>query len=93
MEVSVNVERIKSRYQLRYAAGGYWLLDMEQDGAMYRPPLSVNGVGADIWKGLLEGWNFEQIIKELSLEYGVSKEEIGPDVQQFYEQLAIHGVL
>ena len=27
----------KNRYQLRCAAGKYWLLDMEQDGETYRP--------------------------------------------------------
>ena len=31
----------KNRYQLRCAAGKYWLLDMEQDGETYRPPLML----------------------------------------------------
>ena len=35
----------KNRYQLRCAAGKYWLLDMEQDGETYRPPLMLNERG------------------------------------------------
>lgn len=35
----------KNRYQLRCAAGKYWLLDMEQDGETYRPPLMLNESG------------------------------------------------
>ena len=40
----------KNRYQLRCAAGKYWLLDMEQDGETYRPPLMLNESGAYIFR-------------------------------------------
>lgn len=40
----------KNKYQLRCAAGKYWLLDMEQDGEPYRPPLMLNESGAYIFR-------------------------------------------
>ena len=39
----------KKKYQLRKAAGIYWLMDMEQEGIPYRKPIPVNDTGADIW--------------------------------------------
>lgn len=45
----------KNRYQLRCAAGKYWLLDMEQDGETYRPPLMLNESGAYIFRQYMAG--------------------------------------
>ena len=36
---------MKERYQLRQAAGAYWLLDMEQ-GEQYKKPFMLNECGA-----------------------------------------------
>ena len=38
----------RTLYQLRYAAGIYWLLDMSQPGYPYRKPLPLNEMGAAI---------------------------------------------
>lgn len=89
----MNDEGIKKRYQLRYAAGQYWLLDMKQKGVPYRSPLSVNEAGALIWNRLLEGWTLEMISDELSREYSISTDEVRTDVLQFIEQLTAYGVL
>lgn len=37
-------------YELRKAAGLYWLLDLRQDGEHYKPPLAMNEMGAEIFK-------------------------------------------
>lgn len=37
-------------YQLRHAAGRYWLLDMQQEGLDYRKPVVLNECAAFIWK-------------------------------------------
>lgn len=81
------------RYQLRYAAGQYWLLDMEQTGMAYKRPMSMNGVGAEIWKMLEKGWSIEGISEVFMKEYGVDKEEIREDIIQFQKQLAAYGVV
>ena len=81
-----------SSYQLRYAAGLYWLLDMEQSGVPYRKPLAVNEVGADIWKLLEQGEGEEEIAEKLSEEYQVSPEAIREDIAQFRQQLEQAGI-
>lgn len=80
------------RYQMRYAAGLYWLLDMEQSGVPYRKPLATNEVGARIWELSEQGEDEEQIAEKLSIEYQVSKEEIREDIAQFRLQLKQFGI-
>lgn len=81
-----------SSYQLRYAAGLYWLLDMEQSGVPYHRPLALNEVGADIWKLLAQGEEEEKIAEKLSAEYQVSPEAIREDIAQFRQQLEQAGI-
>lgn len=80
-------------YQLRAAAGGYWLLNMEQKGVPYQCPLSVNSVGAEIWKHLQNGEATERIVSTLSEQYTVSEKEIAEDVVAFCNQLKALGIL
>ena len=48
-------------YQLRHAAGRYWLLDMQQEGLDYRKPVVLNECAAFIWKRNDQGEPQEQI--------------------------------
>lgn len=74
-------------YQLRCAAGRYWLLDMDQEGVPYKKPLSMNEVGADIWNMIQQGFAREQIVEALCREYHVEKNMVEADVEQFMELL------
>lgn len=80
------------RYQLRHAAGMYWLLDTWQEGVPYKKPLSMNEIGADIWKMMIQGLNKEQIVMSLCREYQVMRETVLQDVEQFQAQLLEYGV-
>ena len=60
----------KNKYQLRCAAGKYWLLDMEQDGEPYRPPLMLNESGAYIFRQYTAGNTADKIAEELATMYG-----------------------
>lgn len=80
------------RYQLRYAAGVYWLLDMEQPGVPYKAPLSMNEVGADIFRMMARGRTKEQIVEALCEEYQAPCTIIIPDVERFQAQLAEYGI-
>lgn len=89
----MNIKRESmSGYQLRYAAGWYFLLDMNQTGVSYKRPMSMNETGASIWKRLEEGQSMEQIAVSLSAEYGIDKEEARQDVLEFVNQLIEYGV-
>ncbi|MCH5342937.1 MAG: PqqD family protein [Acetatifactor sp.] len=80
------------RYQLRYAAGMYWLLDIEQEGVPYKRPLSMNEVGARIWEMTEKGFTREQIVESLCGEYQAERELVESDVERFLAQLAEYGV-
>ena len=79
-------------YQLRYAAGQYWLLDMQQTGMPYKCPMSMNSMGAEIWRMLERGLSCEEIATDFSKEYDVAEEEMREDIIQFKKQLILYGV-
>ena len=87
-----NMGKMNQGYQLRYAAGQYWLLHMEQEGIPYECPISLNFIGAEIWKKMRDGQDFEQIVSELAAEYEVSEKEIRQDVEGFYDRLSAYGI-
>lgn len=80
------------RYHLRYAAGQYWLLDTWQKGVPYKRPLTMNEVGADIWRMIEQGCSRVQIVDVLSREYQISREVVEQDLVQFQAQLAEFGI-
>lgn len=83
----------KKRYQLRQAAGIYWLLDMEQSGIPYVKPVPMNEMGADIWKLYVQGFAAEEIAERLSSAYDVSAGSVKEDVSAFLEELKAQGIV
>lgn len=77
-------------YQLRYAAGMYWLLDMKQKGLTYKKPLCLNEGSAYIWKRIQDGMEKEEIVKHLVQQFDVLEMEARQDVEFFFEQLRQH---
>ena len=75
------------RYQLRHAAGLYWLIDMEQSGGAYISPVPLNDVGAKLWRMFAGGASRSEICRRLCEEYEVSMEQARRDVDDFMEQL------
>lgn len=84
---------MNKRYQLRQAAGSYWLLDMEQEGKHYRKPVVLNESGAKIWELLQEGQTIDQIADYLKNRYDIGADEAKQDVRQFTEVLKREGIL
>lgn len=79
-------------YQVRKAAGTYWLLNMEQDGLIFQKPVPLNESGAGIWQLLEEGKKPEQIAVIFAGEYGILAQEALEDIQQFIKQLEKQGI-
>lgn len=75
------------RYQLRYAAGTYWLSDIKPEGKRIPRPLELNETAAGIWKMLEKGKNTEEIAEIFSEGNEGQKKEIQNDIEQFIEQL------
>lgn len=84
--------RNTERYVLRQAAGYYWLLDTKQSGALYRPPMPMNEVGADIWKMLDKGLGISEIVEWISREYEVDRTDAEQDVRDFLNQLKAQNI-
>lgn len=86
--------RIRSgQYTIRYAAGVYWIVDIVQIGPDYKPPFSVNGCGALIFKCMLAGSSEIEVIESMQQEYGIEAAQAKEDISQFLEQLAIKGIV
>lgn len=79
------------RYQLRLAAGMYWLLDMEQTGVPFQKPILINRMGALIWTMIQDGLE-EQIVSRLCGEYQITEESVIEDVERFREELRRLGI-
>ncbi len=87
--------RIKEpeRWQLRYAAGSYWLLDMKRGNENRRPPLSLNQAGAELWRLLQQGTEEEAAAELLCLQYRIDRESALEDVRGFLAGLKSQGIL
>jgi len=81
----------KDRYQIRHAAGKYWLLDMEQTGD-YKQPIVMNETGALILENYWRTGSYEKTAEALAAVYEIEPEEVSGDVEAFLEQLKQQGV-
>lgn len=80
------------RYQLRFAAGLYWLLDMQQDGVDFVQPTTFNESGAYVWRRIERGMKPDEIAKDFGKDYGIEYEEAKADVEGFLRQLHMKGI-
>ena len=78
------------RFQLRYAAGSYWLLRKSEEDR-YVPPLKMNGLGAQIYEYVCQGMGEEEIVTALQAEYEIDRNQIRGDVSAFLKQLKTYG--
>lgn len=84
---------MNKRYQLRKAAGSYWLLDMEQEGKRCSKPVVLNESGAKIWELLQKEQTLDQIAEYLQNRYQIKTDEAKQDIRQFIEVLKGEGIL
>ncbi len=82
---------MSKRFQLRHAAGVYWLLDMEQEIGEYKEPLIMNETGAEIFKLLRDGKNEDEITKILADRYSSKPEDVQRDIAGFEMHLREFG--
>lgn len=83
----------RERYQLRKAAGLYWLIDMEQSGGDWKEPVAVNESGAYIWRQYQRLKSETAVAEELSRESGVPVPEVLADIRCFLRQLEEQGIV
>ncbi len=79
-------------YQLREAAGSWWLIDMAQTGEDFRMPLRLNETGALFFRELYAGCGEKELARRLAPEYGIEEEELREDIAAFAAQLVANGI-
>lgn len=77
----------EGRYQLRHAAGLYWLIDLEQPDKSYHSPIPLNEGGAMLWRMIDSGASLEEICQRLCAESDISMEQARADATDFIQQL------
>lgn len=82
----------RGRYQLRKAAGLFWLVDMEQSGAERQEQIVLNESGAYIWRQYERLQSETAVAEVLSSEFGISAQEGLADIRQFFQQLKEQGL-
>ncbi len=75
------------RYQLRYAAGSYWLLDARSDGGKIPKPFELNETAANVWKMLEEGKSAKEIAQCFTEDNEEQEKEIQKDIEEFIQEL------
>lgn len=85
-------QKMQTAYQLREAAGAYWLINMEQKGLPFEKPLMLNQCGALIWKEYSAGKAVGEIAGKLQQLYGIGPTEAEADVRDFIGQLRVQGI-
>lgn len=85
--------QIKMDFVLRDIAGDLLLVPAGETALDLNGMLTLNEVGADIWKMLPEVEDENEIVKRLLEEYEVEEEELRKDVSDFLECLRGLGIL
>ena len=78
---------IKREFVLREIAGDLLLVPTGKTALDLNGMLTLNDVGADIWRMLPEVKDEEEIVQRLLQEYEAEAEEIRPDVLAFLDKL------
>lgn len=79
------------RFVIRHAAGMYWLIDLKQNPAEYKEPMSFSEAGATVLRLLKEGKSAKQIAGIIHDRYGSKPEEALEDILSFELQLMEYG--
>ena len=84
---------MNQKYQLRYAAGLYWLLQMDQSGEDCLRPVILNECGAYIWNLSQMGNRLDHIVRQVCEKYGILEAEALTDVTEFLDTLHQQGIM
>ncbi|MBQ6432302.1 MAG: PqqD family protein [Oscillospiraceae bacterium] len=78
---------VKREFVLREIAGDLLLVPTGKTALDLNGMMTLNEVGADIWRMLPEVKDEEEIVQRLLQDYEATAEEIRPDVTAFLDKL------
>ena len=65
------------------------VLQNTNDGTIF----SINLAGSKIWRQLTQGTTRDEIVDQLSVQFGVSRDQVSCDVDEFLRRLEQKGLL
>ena len=85
--------RIQKEFVLREIAGDYVIIPTGKTVLSFNGLITVNEVGAELWKMLQSEATFDDLLKGILKIYDVDEETAREDIQEFLDTLVKGGIL
>ena len=85
--------KIDKEFVIREIAGDYVIVPTGKTVLNFNGLITVNEVGAFIWKTLQEDITEEELVKKVLEEYEIDEETAKNDVAEFIEKLVQGGII
>lgn len=85
--------KVQKEFVLREIAGDYVIIPTGKTALAFNGLITVNEVGADLWKMLQSDVTFEELLQGILEEYEVDEETAREDIREFLEKLQQGGIL
>lgn len=85
--------KIRDGFVLREVAGTFVIISTGSENLDFKGVITVNEVGALIWKGVEAGKSKDEIVEKILSEYDVQKEVASADMDEFLEQLISKNII
>ena len=85
--------KIQKEFVLREIAGDYVIIPTGKTALTFNGLITVNEVGAELWKMLQSDVTFEDLTKGILEIYDVDEETAKEDIREFLDTLEKGGVL
>ena len=85
--------KLKGESVLREVVGEIIVIPVGKTALNFNGMICINGVSAEIWKGLQEEKTKEEILENILQEFDVSREEATADLDVFLHQLRENNLL
>lgn len=85
--------KVQKDFVLREIAGDYVIIPTGKTVLTFNGLITVNEVGADLWKMLQSEVSFDDLLKGILETYDVDEETAREDIQEFLDTLIEGGIL
>lgn len=85
--------KVQKEFVLREIAGDYVIIPTGKTVLTFNGLITVNEVGADLWKMLQTEVTFDELLNGILETYEVDEETAREDIQEFLDTLIEGGVL
>ena len=85
--------KVQKEFVLREIAGDYVIIPTGKTVLTFNGLITVNEVGADLWKMLQSDVTFEDLLQGILSEYDVDEETAREDIREFLDTLIRGGIL